>query len=90
MSDIRIPYCGECCFLNYEDIDGYGICNVNRRECRCSDRCRLDHTTMRPKEIAKGLHYIQKWRRGAKVPMPSPYVIGKVNDAAIYQLRKLK
>lgn len=43
---------------------------------------------MKPKQIAKALHYIQKWRRGADIPMPSPYVVGKVNDAAIYQLRK--
>lgn len=34
------------------------------------------------------MHYIQKWRRGAEIPMPHPYVYGIATDAAIYQLRK--
>lgn len=85
----RIPYCGEnCCFRDPECSDGFGYCNLVEHSTYCGDQCMLDHTKMKPKQIAKGLHYFQKWRRGAKTAMPSPYVIGRVLDAAIYQLRK--
>lgn len=87
MSDCRIPYCGECAFFTAECCDGYGYCAVTERGCACDNQCELDHTKMKPKQIAKALHYNQKWRRGAKTAMLSPYVVGKVNDAAIYQLR---
>lgn len=88
MSDCRIPYCGECCFLQNEDVNGIGYCKLRCDTMRCGDQCELDHTKIKPRQIAKALHYIQKWRRGAKIAMPSPYVIGIVTDAAIYQLRK--
>ncbi len=83
----NIPYCGNCCFRAPECSDGFGYCNLVEHSTHCCDQCELDHTKMKPRQIAKALHHIQKWRRGAKVPMPSPYVIGKVNDAAIYRLR---
>lgn len=88
MRDCRIPSCGECCFFEHEDTDGCGFCPLIKQGRWCDDVCELDHTKMKPKQIAKGLHYIQKWRRGAKTAMPSPYVIGRVLDATIYQLRK--
>lgn len=88
MSDYRIPYCGEsCCFRDPECSDGFGYCNLVEHSTYCGDQCMLDHTKMKPRQIAKALHYIQKWRRGAKIAMPKPYVIGRVLDAAIYQLR---
>lgn len=91
MSNLNIPYCGESCpFRDPECSDGFGYCNLAEHSTYCGDQCVLDHTRMKPKQIAKALHHIQKWRRGAKIPMPSPFVIGKVNDAAVYQLRKLK
>lgn len=91
MRDINIHCCGEnCCFRDPECSDGFGYCNVVGHSTHCSDQCCIDHTKLKPKEIAKALHYIQKWRRGANIPMPSPSVIGEVLDAAIYQLRKLK
>ena len=34
-------YCGECEKFLYEDTDGYGICEKNNEECRCSDKCHL-------------------------------------------------
>lgn len=88
MSDQRIPYCGECCFVRHEDLDGGGFCNLAEDIIHCGNRCVLDHTKMKPRAIAKAMHYIQKWRRGAELPMPKPYVFGRVLDAAIYQLRK--
>ena len=91
MRDCRIPYCGEsCCFRDPECSDGFGYCNLVEHSISCGDQCVLDHTKMKPKQIAKALHYIQKWRRGAKTAMPHPYVYGVVTDAAIYQLRKIK
>ncbi len=89
MRDINIPCCGEsCCFRDPECADGFGYCNLAEHSTYCGDQCALDHTKMKPKQIAKALHYIQKWRRGAEIPMPHPYVYGIATDAAIYQLRK--
>lgn len=82
-----IPECGNCCFRGLECSDGFGYCDLVEHSTHCCDQCELDHTKMKPKQIAKALHLIQKWRRGAKMKMPSPYVVGKVNDAAIYRLR---
>lgn len=89
MTNYNIPYCGEgCCFRDPECSDGFGYCNIVEHSTYCCDQCMIDHTKLKPRQIAKALHCIQKWRRGAKTTMPKPYVIGKVNDAAIYQLRK--
>lgn len=89
MTNYNTPYCGEdCCFRDSECSDGFGYCNIVEYSTYCGDQCMIDHTKLKPRQIAKALHCIQKWRRGAKTTMPKPYVIGKVNDAAIYQLRK--
>lgn len=89
MTNYNIPYCGEdCCFRDPECSDGFGYCNIVEHSTYCGDQCMIDHTKLKPRQIAKALHCIQKWRRGAKTTMPKPYVIGKVNDAAVYQLRK--
>lgn len=91
MSDFRIPYCGEnCCFRGPECMDGFGYCEIIGHSTLCSDQCWIDHTRIKPRETIKALHYFQKWRRGAKIAMPHPYVIGKVIDAAISQLRDKK
>lgn len=90
MSKYRSCYCGECCFVKHEDMDGFGYCELVEGIMHCGNRCVLDHTKMKPRAIVKALRYIQKLRRGAKTAMPSSYVIGKVNDAVIYQLRKMK
>lgn len=86
----RILSCGECCFFEHECSDGFGYCELVEHSTCCGDQCELDHTKIKPAQIAKALHYIQGWRRGAMVPMPHPYVVGRVIDAAIYQLRKMK
>lgn len=84
----REPYCGECSFMRNEGTDGYGWCPIRGHSVHCEDGCYLDHTKMSAREIAKGLHYYQKWRRGGDGELPQPYVIGKLIDAAIYTLRK--
>lgn len=88
MRHYNIPCCEECSFYENEGANGCGFCAIMEQGRWCDDVCELQHTKMKPKQIAKGLHYIQKWRRGSDIPMPHPYVVGKVNDAAIYQLRK--
>lgn len=88
MSDSRIPYCGECCFLQDEDVNGIGYCRLRRGPMGCDDQCELDHYGIDNNEAAYGLHYFQKWRRGAKIAMPHPYVVGKLIDASIRNFRK--
>ena len=39
----KVIYCGECEKFDYEDTDGYGICDKTNEECRCSDKCHLIH-----------------------------------------------
>ena len=84
----RGPHCGECPFLLYEDTDGFGTCSISERERRCSDRCYLNHKKLTPRQTVKILHYVQKWRKGAKIPMILSHVLTKGIDAAIFQLRK--
>lgn len=87
---MSIPcHCGECCFLDYEGIDGNGYCALQKHVGRnCSDRCDLDHTVIPKDCLLKGLRYYQKWRRGANIKPPAGYVIGKLIDSAIFQLRQ--
>ena len=40
-----------------------------------------------PKNIIDRLHYIQKWRKGAKIPMPTPQDISLAIDDAIRYIR---
>lgn len=86
--NLYIPRCGSCSFFMNEDINGFGGCVLKEYELMvCSDKCDLDHTAMRKDCLIKGLHYLQKWRRGAKIKQPQPYVIGKLIDSAIFKLR---
>ena len=87
-----LVYCGECCFLLNEDINGNGGCALQDYVGRnCSELCDLDHAAMRKDCLLRGLHYLQKWRRSNsdKAKMPPPYVVGKLIDAAIYKLRQM-
>jgi hypothetical protein len=43
---------------------------------------------MEKKEAIKILRYFQKWRRGARIPMPDPKEVGLAIDTAIKELRK--
>ena len=81
-------YCGECSFLRYEDIDGYGICLITKRECNCGDTCFCLDRKMNKTETVKILHYAQKWRRGYKCEMPKPVLFGMAIDNAINIIRK--
>lgn len=83
-------YCGyECPFLKYEDTDGYGICDISGLEENCSNVCAFDWRDKLTKEQAvKVLHHTQKWRRGEKIGMPPPALLGLAIDTAIRILRQ--
>ena len=82
-------YCGECPFFKYEDIDGYGICDISGFSKNCSLECSfvwLDQLTN--KQAVKVLHHTQKWRRGDKIGMPPPALLGLAIDTGIRALRQ--
>ena len=82
-------HCGECPFFKYEDIDGYGICDISGLAKNCSLECSLCTFDELTKEQAvKVLHHAQKGRRGAKIGMPPPALLGLAIDKAIRVLRQ--
>lgn len=83
-------YCGECNFMGAECSDGFGYCEICGHSNHCGDRCVLDHTKISREGLLKGLHYLQKWRRGANTKQPMGYVVGKMIDSVIYKLRQSK
>lgn len=83
-------YCGECPFFKNEDTEGYGHCNISKREGHCGDLCRYYTYIMLRKETVRMLHYCQKWRRGANIKMPPPTLLGLAIDNAMRIIRNLK
>lgn len=82
-------YCGECPFFKYEDTDGYGICDIIGVEGHCSDVCAFDKQgELTKRQAVKVLHHAQKWRRGAKIGMPPPALLGLAIDKAIRVIRQ--
>ena len=82
-------HCGECPFFKYEDTDGYGICDISGFAKNCSLECSFDGFDQLTNEQAiKVLHHAQKWRRGAKVCLLSPALLGLAIDKAIRVLRQ--
>ena len=79
--------CGGCSFFKYEDMDGYGWCDIRNKVHRCSDLCELQDMSVR--DCIKTLHFYQKYRRGGNIKMPHPTLIGLAIDKAIHELRKL-
>ena len=81
--------CGECPFFKLEDTYGYGICDISGFAKNCSLECSFrvfDQLTN--KQAVKVLHHAQKWRRGAKVCMPPPALLGLAIDKSIRVLRQ--
>ena len=82
-------YCGECPFFKYEDTDGYGICDIIGIESICSLVCAFDgQNKLTNRQAVKVLHHAQKWRRGAKIGMPPPVLLGLAIDTAIRVIRQ--
>lgn len=84
------PYCGECPLLLHEDTDGYGVCNAAGQTRNCGQVCIYANRYPHAWEVTRILHYTQKWRRGANIKMPPPFVTGVAIDTAIRELRKQK
>ena len=81
--------CGECPFFKYEDTDGYGICDIIGIESNCSLVCDFDKQgELTKRQAVKVLHHAQKWRRGAKIGMPPPVLLGLAIDTGIRVLRQ--
>lgn len=81
--------CGECPFFKYEDTDGYGICDIIGNESNCSLVCAFDKQgELTKRQAVKVLHHAQKWRRGAKIGMPPPVLLGLAIDTGIRVLRQ--
>lgn len=84
-----ITHCGECPFFKYEDIDGYGICDIIGIESNCGLVCAFDKQgELTNRQAVKVLHHAQKWRRGAKIGMPPPALLGLAIDTGIRVLRQ--
>lgn len=82
-------YCGECPFFKYEDTDGYGICDISGLEENCSNVCEFDwRDKLTKRQAVKVLHHAQKWRRGEKIGMPPPALLGLAIDTSIRVLRQ--
>ena len=82
-------HCGECPFFKYEDTDGYGICDIIGIKSNCSLVCAFEkQCELTDMQSVKVLHHAQKWRRGAKMGMPPPDLLGLAIDTAIRVLRQ--
>ena len=84
-----MTHCGECPFFKYKDTDGYGICDISGSKSNCSLVCAFDKQgELTNEQAVKVLHHTQKWRRGAKIGMPPPALLGLAIDKAIRVLRQ--
>lgn len=82
-----LDICGKCPFFLYEDANGNGVCDITSRGCHLDYLCAVQSLNVR--QTIKVLHVTQKWRRGCKIKMPIPRIIGLAIDKAIHELRKL-
>ena len=83
-------YCGECPFFKYEDTDGYGVCYLTDLVMAYTFKCSFEDglKQLTKEQAVKVLHHTQKWRRGAKIGMPPPALIGLAIDTGIRVLRQ--
>ena len=84
-------YCGEeCPFFKREDPDGYEICYLTGLVMSYTLECSFEDglKQLTKEQAVKVLHHVQKWRRGAKIGMPPPALLGLAIDKAIRVLRQ--
>ena len=83
-------YCGDCPFFKWENPNGYGVCYLTglamNHTFKCSFEDRLKELTN--EQAVKVLHHTQKWRRGEKIGMPPPALLGLAIDTGIRVLKK--
>lgn len=81
--------CANCPFFLYEDTDGLGICHITDQVTKCDEACHLKpQHGLTPRQTLRILHHHQKWRRGAKIKIAPPYVVGIAIDQAIRIVRE--
>ena len=85
-----MTHCGECPFFKHKDIDGYGICYLTELVMAYTFNCSLEDglKQLTNRQAVKVLHHAQKWRRGAKIGMPPPALLGLAIDTGIRVLRQ--
>ena len=81
-------YCGECPFFK-DETNGYGICDISGFTKNCFMECWFVWSDQLTNiQAVKVLHHTQKWRRGEKIGMPPPALLGLAIDKAIRVLRQ--
>ena len=85
-----MTHCGECPFLKWEDIDGYGTCYITGLVMAYTFKFSFEDglKQLTKEQAVKVLHHAQKWRRGATIGMPPPALLGLAIDTAIRVLRQ--
>ena len=83
-------YCGDCPFFKWENEDGYGICYLTGLAMAYTFKCSFEDglKQLTKEQAVKVLHHAQKWRRGEKIGMPPPSLLGLAIDTAIRVLRQ--
>ena len=84
-----MTYCGECPFFKYE-TNGYRICYLTGLVMAYTFKCSFEDglKQLTKEQAVKVLHHTQKWRRGAKIGMPPPALLGLAIDTGIRVLRQ--
>ena len=85
-----MTHCSECPFLKWGDPDGYGVCYLTGLVMAYTFKCSFEDGLKQLTNIqaVKVLHYTQRWRRGAKIGMPPPALLGLAIDTGIRVLRQ--
>lgn len=84
-----LDICGACPFFKQDKEKTFGWCKLLDEIAYKDQSCnRLGISEfMSPSMALRILHQYQKWRRGCKDRMASPYLIGEAIDEAIRILR---
>jgi hypothetical protein len=87
----RIVRCGGCSFNRNEDILGNAWCELYNAPTNVAFECFAIRDGGMSEEVAlKVLHTHQKYRRGARIPLPNTTIVGEAIDVAIRTLRNKK
>ena len=69
--------------FRYEDTDGIGECFVCKELRTCGQKCKITRDNITEKQVLSIFHYLQKWRRGTKLKLFSPVLLGVAIDGAL-------
>lgn len=83
-----IPTCAGCPFFRDTGIQKVGYCTITRDAILPHDECWINYDNITTREAVRILHHAQKYRRGRKMTLPSPYLVGVAIDKSINILRE--